>query len=243
MYLAKPKDKTQQLTMDNLLRVSKAGAGLMQWVIAMIRYYEVAKEVAPRRRKVKDMEKKMLAAQRDLMKTEKDLGELEAQIKELSDKFNAKDSELKSLQQQAEQMAMYLDSAAKLIEGLGSERVRWTKDAEQLRMKSDLLIGDCLLASSFLSYTGAFSFDYRKRMVYEEWIGDIQSRGIPITDKFKVEDLLTTEVERSQWISEGLPSDELSIQNGTVLLGKSTLILAVQCFRSYFLMMSLCLET
>ena len=90
--------------MDNLLRVSKAGAGLMQWVIAMIRYYEVAKEVAPRRRKVKDMEKKMLAAQRDLMKTEKDLGELEAQIKELSDKFNAKDSELKSLQQQAERL-------------------------------------------------------------------------------------------------------------------------------------------
>ena len=114
--------------MENLQRVSKAGAGLLQWVIAMMRYYDVAKEVAPRRKKVQEMEKKMLAAQRDLSKTEKDLAELEAQIKELSDNFKSKDAELKDLQKQAEQMAMYLDSAAKLIEGLGSERERWTKD-------------------------------------------------------------------------------------------------------------------
>lgn len=28
-------------------------------------------------------------------------------------------------------------------------------------------MGDCLLSSSFLSYTGAFTFNYRHAMVYE----------------------------------------------------------------------------
>jgi len=211
---SKPKDKSQALTMENLDRVSKAGAGLLQWVIAMMRYYDVAKEVAPRRKRVQEMEKKMLAAQRDLAKTEADLNTLEAQIAELSQTFNIKDKELKDLQQQAQQMAMYLESAAKLIEGLGSEKVRWTKDKQELKLKSELLVGDCLLASSFLSYTGAFSFEYRERMVYGDWMRDIGERKIPITEQFKVQNLLTTEVERSAWISEGLPSDELSIQNG-----------------------------
>eukprot|EP01084_Bolivina_argentea_P082346 149089_1 len=210
----KPKDKQQTLTMDNLNRVSKAGAGLLQWVIAMMRYYDVAKEVAPRRKKVQEMEKKMLSAQRDLAKTEKDLAELESQIKQLSFNFNEKDTELKDLQSQAEQMKRYLDCAAKLISGLGSERIRWTKDAEELKIKSQLLVGDCLLCSSFLSYTGAFSFSYRKQMIYKDWVNDIITRKIPITESFKVCDLLITEVERSEWISQGLPSDELSIQNG-----------------------------
>ena len=211
---AKPKDKAQALTMDNLSRVSQAGAGLLQWVISMIRYYEVAKEVAPRRKKVQEMEKKMLQSQRDLAKTEKELSELEAQIKELSDKFEIKDKELKELQKEAEQMRIYLESAAKLIDGLGSERDRWTKDKEQLKIRSNLLVGDCLLASSFLSYTGAFSFKYRKTMIYDDWQKDIITNSIPITQPFKVQDLLTSEVERSEWVSQGLPADELSIQNG-----------------------------
>jgi len=224
---ARPKDRAQTLTMDNLLRVSTAGAGLLQWVIATLRYYDVAKEVAPRRRRVQEMERKMLAAQRDLSRTEKDLAAVEAQIKTLSDSLEAKDTELKSLTAEAQRMAMYLDSAAKLIEGLGSERVRWTEDAERLRVRSHLLIGDCLLASSFLSYSGAFSFEYRRRMVYEDWAGDIARREIPITDGFKVETLLATEVERSQWVSEGLPSDELSIQNGILTLSASRFPLCI----------------
>lgn len=34
-----------------------------------------------------------------------------------------------------------------------------------------------------------------------------------MAEGFKVEDLLTTEVEISMWNSQGLPPDELSIQN------------------------------
>ena len=212
---AKPKDKTQSLSIENLERVSKAGAGLFQWVLAMLRYYEVAKDVAPRRQKVREMEKKMLKSATDLKKTEKELQQLENQIKELSDTFKLKDAELKELEKKAEQMQIYLDSAAKLIKGLGSERERWTKDKEELKIKSNLLVGDCLLASSFLSYTGAFSFKYRKEMVYDDWQNDIINKNIPITSPpFTVQDLLITESDKSQWISEGLPADELSIQNG-----------------------------
>lgn len=35
-----------------------------------------------------------------------------------------------------------------------------------------------------------------------------------MTQPFRLESLLTSDVETAQWGSEGLPSDELSIQNG-----------------------------
>lgn len=76
------------------------------------------------------------------------------------------------------------------------------------------LTGDCLTTSAFLSYAGPFDYTFRKKMIYEHWREDVIKRGIPYSEKFRIEDLLTSDVEIAQWASEELPSDELSVQNG-----------------------------
>lgn len=40
---------------------------------------------------------------------------------------------------------------------------------EKLHSSREFLVGDCLLASAFLSYTGAFSFDFRANMLNSTW--------------------------------------------------------------------------
>lgn len=47
-------------------------------------------------------------------------------------------------------MEKRLDAAERLITGLGSERIRWTKDLEDLAVARVNLLGDCLVTSSFL---------------------------------------------------------------------------------------------
>ncbi len=69
-----------------------------------------------------------------------------------------------------------------------------------------------------LSFAGAFTFDYRERMVYKLWQDDVRTRGIPVSQPFRLETLLTNEVETTQWAAEGLPSDELSVQNGILTM-------------------------
>ena len=49
----------------------------------------------------------------------------------------------------------------KLINGLGSENIRWMKEFEELKRKRVQLLGDCLLGAGFLCYIGAFSWDFR----------------------------------------------------------------------------------
>jgi dynein heavy chain len=51
-------------------------------------------------------------------------------------------------------------------------------------------------------------------MIFETWKKDLREKEIPCNDNFKLEQFLTDEVVVSRWASEGLPSDELSIQNG-----------------------------
>ena len=49
------------------------GAGLLQWVFSMLKYFEVARDVEPRRQKVKKMERMMIKSQKDLKKTKNEL--------------------------------------------------------------------------------------------------------------------------------------------------------------------------
>lgn len=64
------------------------------------------------------------------------------------------------------------------------------------------------------SYVGAFTIDFRTRMIQDIWLVNLRMNEIPVTTPFRLEALLTDEVEISRWVSQGLPSNELSIQNG-----------------------------
>lgn len=54
-------------------------------------------------------------------------------------------------------MERRLVAAERLIAGLSSEKERWAADIQVLEAAKVQLVGDCLLCSSFLSYTGARS--------------------------------------------------------------------------------------
>jgi len=210
----KMQDPKQALTETNLQRISRAAHGLYKWVKAMLEYYRVAKNVEPRRKKVAAMERAMAISQQSLQETRAELIALGKAVEEMSSDYAAKSAELQELEVQAEQMERHLEAASQLIKGLGSERERWGQQRDKLRMTEVRLVGDCLVAASFLSYTGAFTFPFRRRMVYDDWVPDVRARGLPLTEHFKLEPLLSSEVEIARWASEGLPQDELSIQNG-----------------------------
>jgi dynein heavy chain len=98
---------------------------------------------------------------------------------------------------------------------------------QELDAKKIALVGDCLLTSGFLSYTGAFTFDYRQDLVFHTWLEDVKERKLPVSEGFALETLLTDEVECGIWAAEGLPSDELSVQNGILTMRASRYPLCV----------------
>ncbi|ESO91629.1 hypothetical protein LOTGIDRAFT_122204, partial [Lottia gigantea] len=206
--------KEMDTTPADMKAVSRAGAGLLKFVEAVMGYCSVAREIKPKREKVAKLERSYHQAKRDLDKITKEISALESELSKLNQKYEEAMSEKKALQEEAEIMERRLRAADKLISGLGSENVRWVKNLEELKNKRVRLLGDCLLNSAFLSYVGAFSWEFRNDLVYQEWKNDLKEREIPLSDPFKLEDLLTNDVEISKWTSEGLPPDDLSIQNG-----------------------------
>ena len=78
-------------------------------------------------------------------------------------------------------MEKRLTAASKLIVGLSGERTRWTESVGDLQEQKTRLVGDCLLASSFLSYAGAFSNTFRAEMIFGKFDPDVRDRKIPLT--------------------------------------------------------------
>lgn len=62
----------------------------------------------------------------------------------------------------------------------------WTEDLEDLKEQRNRLLGDCLLGAAFLSYLGAFSWDFRNDLLRKEWEQDIIAKEIPKSEPFKV---------------------------------------------------------
>lgn len=77
------------------------------------------------------------------------------------------------------------------------------------------------MASAFVSYIGAFNIKFRLNLWSEVWLPDIINKKIPITDKITPLSILTTESKMAQWKNEGLPADQMSLENAAVITSAS----------------------
>lgn len=75
---------------------------------------------------------------------------------------------------------------------------RWRNDLDELMHCRVKLLGDCLLCAAFLSYEGAFTWEFRREMVDHVWQNDILERELPLSQPFRLESLLTDDVEISR---------------------------------------------
>ncbi len=67
-----------------------------------------------------------------------------------------------------ERLAHQIDLAERLVDGLASSRIIWTKRIETFKNDLGTLIGDVLLASTFISYAGYFTRTYRINL-FNKW--------------------------------------------------------------------------
>ena len=108
--------------------------------------------------------------------------------------------------------------AEKMISGLEGEKVRWTETVEKLTVQKGFLIGDSLIAAGMVSYSGPFISQYRESLE-KLWREKCTEFNIKATDNVTMRDVLGNDVKIRQWAVAGLPSDNLSVENGIIMFG------------------------
>jgi dynein heavy chain len=203
---------------SRVANASSAAEGLCKWCIAMVKYDEIKKIVAPK-------EEKLALAQEELAVLNKALSEKQNQLKEVETRLDrlrqdlAETTEKKTnLEKEVDLCGKKLVRAQKLISGLGGEKTRWTQAALDLQVVYDNLLGDVLISAGVIGYLGPFTAAFRDECI-KDWIKYVRSKKIACSEpeKYSLSTTLGEPIKIQQWTINGLPKDAFSIDNAVIV--------------------------
>ena len=163
-----------------------------------------------------------LVANEQLEVVRSKVAELQAKLDELTIQFNAAEKDRLEAQEIAEKGRLKLELANRLTAALGSEEDRWKEGIQSFTQQREMLVGDCLLASAFISYIGPFTKDIRVDLINNVLTPLLTmpkvGKSIPMTENVDPIEVIVSEAEIAVFQTEGLPSDKVSAENAAIVL-------------------------
>lgn len=99
--------------------------------------------------------------------------------------------------------------------GLADEATRWRETVAVLEVDLVNLVGNVLLAAGYISYVGPFTAPYRDRLL-KGWMAFAAKHRLPYSEDFAITRILGDPVVMREWAMQGLPADDLSVENGII---------------------------
>jgi dynein heavy chain 2, cytosolic len=197
---------------ETIQRASVAAAPMAEWVKAMLEYSTIMERIAPLTQQLDQLEDNQKDGAAKLEHLQKKLKKIDIKVKELREGFSEKCKEAERLRAKLQAAEAELAKAKELLDKLSGEKNRWDLEVKAIREANDSMPKRALVAAGFLTYLGQETEDGRRRYL-KTWCNRLNFSEVVDVTRF-----LCTEGELLQWKSEGLPADDLSLENAVVML-------------------------
>ncbi|KAI4809667.1 hypothetical protein KUCAC02_018534 [Chaenocephalus aceratus] len=204
-------------TMENAKKVCGCVAGLLAWTRAMSTFFGINKEVLPLKANLAVQEIRLTKANNELGAAEALLAAKQAEFDIVKAKCDAALKEKQDLLDDAEMCKNKMQAASTLIDGLSGEKIRWIEQSKEFKSQINRLVGDVLQLTGFLSYCGPFNQSFRDMLLKHTWETELRKHNIPFTENLNIISALADPPTISEWNLQGLPGDDLSVQNGIIV--------------------------
>ncbi|KAK1936683.1 Dynein heavy chain 1 [Phytophthora citrophthora] len=197
-------------------KASVACEAICMWVRAMHTYHNVAKMVEPKKIVLATAQAELDVTMRVLADAKARLQAVVERLAELERNYNNAVDKKDQLVRDVRQCEIRLESALKLIGLLGGEETRWAATIRQLNFDYTNLVGDVVISAATISYLGTFTSEFRESCV-STWYAALEKLQLPHTKGCNIITTLADPVKVRGWQIAGLPSDNLSVQNGLIM--------------------------
>jgi dynein heavy chain len=224
---ARPLTTAEDFTVESVMKKSKTAAGLCEWVLNIILYYDVVVQVEPKKNALREATETMNNANARLAEVQALVADLEAKLAKIVAEFEAANAEKNAVLAEAQKCKSKLEMAQRLIGALGANGIIWEQTVNQIANDMVLVPGDVLVACSFVSYLGVFTRSYRDASV-SEFVKFLQSKQVPLSRDCDPLKILTNDAEIAKWATQGLPSDRVSCENGAIMTNSERWCLMIE---------------
>ncbi|KAG6054551.1 Dynein heavy chain cytoplasmic [Claviceps sp. LM77 group G4] len=205
-----------EFTFEKVNRASKACGPLVQWVAAQVNYSDILDRVGPLKEEVTQLEDQAFQTKAEARAVENNIAELESSINTYKTEYAALISETQAIKSEMAKVQFKVDRSVRLLDSLSSERVRWEEGSKSFETQISTLVGDVLMASAFLAYSGLYDHTFRKSMM-DDWCHQLHLSGIEYKSPNPITEYLSTADERLGWQENTLPVDDLCTENAIIL--------------------------
>ena len=191
-----------------------AAAPLAAWVKANVKYSTVLEKIAPLEEDLRELSESLDTSTRlGSAQCEQDLVDLDRQVVDLKNEFGRRTGEAEALKLSLKKAEDQLEAAERLLGKLGGEKTRWEEQVTTHRRRSSgVCTRDSLLAAGFIAHLPSLPGGPEARRA-----GAVD-RASSAWRRFDLRRFMSSESEMLTWKAEGLPGDELSMENAIVIL-------------------------
>jgi len=206
----------EDFTHAGMSKKSGAAAGLCEFIINIIMYYDVVTQVEPKRQALREATETLTNANTKLASVKALVADLEKSLASLMKEFDKAMKEKNDLMADAEKCKNKLNMAQRLVGALSANGIIWEQTVQNAGEELIYIPGDTLMACSFASYVGVFTRQYRQECMgmFQEFLS---KKGVPLGPKPDPLMVLSTDAIMAGWAGEGLPSDRVSCENGAIM--------------------------
>lgn len=208
----------EEFTPEIVKGKSSCAAGVCDWIINITAYYDVVVSVEPKKQAVREATETLEAANTKKATMDELVAKLNADLAVLQAQFQAAMDEKNAAEAEAARCERRLNLAQRLVNALGSESARWAEAIITLGQQIEVIVGDVLLASAFVSYVGPFNKKFRNMILKDNFAQFFIENKIPVSPALNPLPILTDEAQIAVWNNQKLPQDEVSTENGAILM-------------------------
>lgn len=183
---------------------------------AQLAYARILSKVDPLRKELQRLEKD---AEAKTKKGEDLIGliaEFEERISAYKEEYAHLIGQSETIRNDLQTVEQKVDRSIQLLSSLRAENERWRNRCDGFSQQMETLVGDVVLSSAFLAYSGYFD-QFLREVIYQKWISLLQQAKIVFRDELARIEYLSSADDRLEWVNYGMSKDDLCMENVVML--------------------------